>query len=332
MIFIMCSLSSCALIYRTYKTRVETEFTQGVLDFNHAKYLEAMDHFETVVSIDPAYPQAEYYRRVTETILNSRRDSHYNTAVEQQKRQYAVEAMINLRQAEHFNGDRPYKDTEARINSLLRHEQILGELADCNRRGTDFLQKKNHAAARIQFQRALLLDPSERNARTNLNRTNDELKLLADAPFQEGLALMKQDRPDVAAARFQQVIEILPDYKGAAEQLRLARAAVSDQRYYQAGLASFQSGNQPLALEYFSHMSDDYKNSAYLRRQSLDGLRNNVDRYFQQAVAYYEGQRLNESRMVFKWILAAVPDHEEARKYLDIIVRKMETLRKIEAE
>lgn len=333
-VFFMASVVhlNCAVIYRTYKARVESEFAQGIQDFNRGKLFEAADHFETVVSIDPEYPQGEYYRRTTEMILFTRRNNYYNLAVEQQKRGMVIEALINLHQSEKHNGDRAYKDTPARIQTLLQHPSVLKELDECDKRGRSLAQQGNHAAARLQFQRALAIHPTSPEAKTNLYRTHDALKRIADTPFQEGMAAMKQDHPDLALAKFQRTLQIFPEYPGADQKVIEAVAAVNNQRYYQMAMGSSQQGNHPLALEYFSYMSAGYKNSALARSQSLDVIRSNVEQYFKQAVSYYESQRLNESYMLFKWIVVAAPDHDEARKYLELAKKKMDTLRKIEAE
>lgn len=325
-------LHNCVFIYRTYKARIESEFAQGLLDFNRGKFFEASDHFETVVSIDPAYPQGDSYRRTTEMILLARRNNYYNVGVEQQRRGQVIDSIINLHQSEKHNRDHAYLDTRARILTLLQHPIVLKEFQECERRGKLFVQQGNHAAARLQFQRALTIDPTSPEAKTNLYRTHDALKQIADVPFQEGLHALRQDRPDLALPLFQRSLHIFPEYPGGEESVREAMAAVNNQRYYQMGASCSQTGNHPLALEYLSYMSADYKNSSLVRSQSLNVIRANTDQYFRQAVSYYESQRLNESHMVFKWIVAAVPDHEEARKYLDLTGRKMDTLRRIEAE
>ncbi len=326
------SAAACAVIYRNYKDRIETEFTEGVDLFNHQKYQDALEKFEDIVGIDPEHAQASYYFKLTTGILEQRRNNFYNQGDWQTKRNMLVEAVISFRGAEEANGGREFRDTRTRLNSLLNQAKVQDEIHRCNDAGIDLYKKKDLPGARNLFNRVLTIDPENSTGIGYRSTVSRELAALAEAPYQEGVALYNNGRFDAAIVKFQRSLLLNPSNKAAEKDLEKARLGLRNEAFYKYGLSAFQAGNVVLALENFSNITGIHRDTQVLRQKCLDRIRDSTDSFFMQAVSFYESQKLQESLLVFKWILVAQPYHEEARKYQELTRKKLETLQKIREE
>ena len=318
------------MIYRSYRDKLQKDYRMASELYRKNRLLESLEYYEAVADVDPDYGGAGARVEDLKHRLNYMRESYYNTALNQQRAGQALNALMSYRRCVNLSPNGAHRDAKSRISELLDHPEVKAALKGYLDRATAYRKAGKYQQARGQYEAALLIDPGLGEARSGLSDVDDHLLASARPRYEEGQKLFQAGNYAAAVQKYQQAISIFPDYTEASDALDRARTLARNDQNYQLALAAANSGNPPGCLSYISQISGYHPQAGALKNRCTEDLKSNVDRYFQQAVSLYQQQKLEESRALFRWILVVRPDHEEAAKYVELVEKKIETLRQIE--
>ncbi len=325
----MFSLVDCATIYRSYRRKTERLYAEGSGHLQRGEYREALGHFESLASIDPEYRNAEGMRIYVQNLIAGRTEQSYQAGLRNENGRAFVPAILSYRDAIKSNDDSNYKDAKGRIEKLLQDPGVKAAVKAYNDRGMAQHTAKMLLAAKGQFVEALRIDPGDSTARSYKKKVDAELNKLADTAYDAGETMLKANNYMGAQSKYREAVTLFPEHEEAAEKLRQVTVLLANEGHYQAGLASLRAGDPMGALGQFSMIVGYHRDSGNLSRQAQDQFRANMATYFQQAVGFYESQRLRESLHILRWILIVEPGHDQARKYQELAQKKLETLERI---
>lgn len=331
-IVILAGATSCASIYRSYRDRLSTRFQEAQDAYNRNELIEALEGFEDIKAIDPDYRNATYRVEEIKNRLAYLRESYYAAGVAQERSGQALNAVLSFQTCLAFSPGHDHKDARKRVGKLLDHPQVQATLKRYLDSARAFRTAKNYAAARQQYGLALRVDPGLGEARSGLHDIDDQLRSDAEPVNAEGEKLLKRGNYAAAVLKFQQALAIFPQFKEAAQNLERSSVLARNEQSYQTALAAANGGNPTGCLGALSRIQGYHAPAIALQSRCREEVLKNVDTYFQQAVALYQQQKLQEALALFRWILSVRPDHEEAARYAEILEKKLATLRSMEGQ
>ncbi len=189
-------------------------------------------------------------------------------------------------------------DTETESALRRQERNIAAEHAVSN--GIDLYKNKDFDAAKIEFSKALQIDPQNRDAQKYMDRVEKELAkeqtYLTKNKFKAGVSNYKAKNYKRAAELFTEILNVDPNYPGA-------------QGYLQ------KCDNQIVLMEKQA-ASDKYPGITVQE----------IDQIYEKGKVLYENSRYKEARDTFSEIIAYNPNHVPAMRYIDACNEKIRTI------
>ena len=197
------------------RPRVEL-FIQGKLDegatfLKNENFVKARQSFSTVLSIDPNHKDAKSYM------------VRLRNAIGDRISQYLAQADDYMLRGDWANASESYARVLSldpqnnRANQGKLEAQTQSEIASLMTRGQQEIEANNILEGIAMFERALKNDPSNEKTRAALKAARDKLKEKVEALFLEGISLYTNDRYQDAIKKWEEVLRLDANHKGALE-------------------------------------------------------------------------------------------------------------------
>ncbi|MBN2190248.1 MAG: tetratricopeptide repeat protein [Candidatus Aureabacteria bacterium] len=186
-------------------------------------------------------------------------------------------------------------DTET--ESVLRQQERGIAAEHAVRKGIDLYKNKDFDAAKIEFTKALQLDPENRDAQKYMDRVDKELAkeqtYLTKNKFKAAISNYKAGNYKRAAELFTEVLNVDPNYPGAQEYLQ-------------------KCDNQLVIME---------------KQTASEGITiQEINQIYEKGKVLYENSRYEEARDAFSEVIAYNPNHVPALRYIDACNEKIRTI------
>jgi len=195
---------------------IDKKYRQAKAYFQEEKYLEAERALEQVLSIEPQHRDA---RRD----LNRLRLEKRARIAEYQKQAESAVAQGNWKSAEELYSkilsldptNAEARDGQAEIQQQLQVQDFVDQ-------GQKLFSRGEYPQAIEKYEQALEIDPDNQVALNELQNTTQALNELVEKLFNQGINLFTLDRYEEAIEKWNEVLELDSDHRGAIEYRKQA--------------------------------------------------------------------------------------------------------------
>jgi len=147
-----------------------------------------------------------------------------------------------------------------------------------------------------------------------------------EAVYHTGVSAHEQHKLPEARRALQEVVDIDPDYKDAAQTLGAIKQHL--EAVYHTGVSAYEQHKLPEARRALQEVVDidpDYKDAA----QTLSAIKQHLEAVYHTGVSAYEQHKLPEARRALQEVVDIDPDYKDAARLLAQVVKKNEKRRKV---
>ncbi len=288
---------------------VDELFQEGLVAYKTRQYLNAIDHFDQVLSIQPEEQRSAGYRKKALKKLESETTALFK------------KAKINI-----INKD--YLDAMTLINKglaltpnntsglRLKREALQALQKDVDKlieNGFELLRHADFTAAEAHFNKALLIDPGNPKASQGVGQSEQQRLTKTKAEISQGNAALDEGDLKMANGHFTAAEKLTPELPEAIEGRVRFDAIISSllAQELQLGRSAHSAGNLTQAERHFNNALR-FKNSPEIRseRDSIISARTDHDEgLLQQAHIARQNKEFKTALSIYNRILSHNPEH-----------------------
>jgi tetratricopeptide (TPR) repeat protein len=223
-------------------------YDKGMLFYRRGNFEDALRFFNLAAEQDPSHPDADDKIDSCREKLAKKFEALIVIAEKQYGKKQYTAAMGTCEKAKFYN------PSNMKLSSLTN--KIKDKLDDASEKprneGRKLYSKKMYAAAVQSFQRALAINPWDKESKDLLNKSSYKVNL--DTYYQNAVRLFNGNDLFGAKSVFSQVNNVEPGYKMTEQYLTRINSALTSQieNFYNGGVAFYEKGSYSSAIAEFN--------------------------------------------------------------------------------